>query len=304
MECKGFDGAVMLLPAGLRQTMYSLLTSDRRRAEEIRLRVGRCPAVVLPEGEIAGGSNPVTAADLAGVLDLATGASVHAARRSMAEGYVTAKGGYRVGICGTAVVQAGEVTGFRSLSSVSIRIPRQISVAGAGVLERLWEDGRFMSTILIAPPGCGKTTLLRDLIRRMASGSDPLRVALADERSEVAAVYEGRAQMDVGEKTDVMDGCPKAQACMLLLRAMNPQVIAMDEITAPADIDAITAAANCGVALLATAHGNDPEDLSRRALYRRLLETEVFRRAVGITVSGGSRVYRVFRREGHVWSEQ
>ncbi len=153
MECKGFDGAVMLLPAGLRQTMYSLLTSDRRRAEEIRLRVGRCPAVVLPEGEIAGGSNPVTAADLAGVLDLATGASVHAARRSMAEGYVTAKGGYRVGICGTAIVQAGEVTGFRSLSSVSIRIPRQISVAGAGVLERLWEDGRFMSTILIAPPG-------------------------------------------------------------------------------------------------------------------------------------------------------
>ena len=120
----------MLLPAGLRQTMYSLLTSDRRRAEEIRLRVGRCPAVVLPEGEIAGGSNPVTAADLAGVLDLATGASVHAARRSMAEGYVTAKGGYRVGICGTAVVQAGEVTGFRSLSSVSIRIPRQIPRAG------------------------------------------------------------------------------------------------------------------------------------------------------------------------------
>ncbi|MBQ8974093.1 MAG: stage III sporulation protein AB [Oscillospiraceae bacterium] len=303
MERKGFDGAAALLPPSLRENMYELLSGDRLRAEEIRLRLGRRPTVVLPEGEIAAGRTEVTGDDIAGVLDIATGASVHTAHRSMAQGFVTARGGYRVGICGTAVVHAGEVTGFRALSSASIRIPRQIYGVAEQVLGGLFENGRFLSTLIISPPGCGKTTLLRDIICRIASGSMSMRVSLADERSEVAAVFEGKAQLDVGEKTDIMDGCPKAQASMLLLRAMNPQVIAMDEITSPEDIDAIVMAANCGVELLATAHGSDQQDLYRRGLYRRLLETSVFRRAVVISLRGGSRAYKVFRQEAGKWSE-
>lgn len=121
----------------------------------------------------------------------------------------------------------------------------------------------------------------------------PLRVALADERGEVAALYNGVPQLEVGRRTDVAEGCPKAQGLMLLLRAMNPQVLAVDEITAPEDIKALTAAAGCGVILLATAHGEGRADLERRPLYRPLLEEGLFHRLIHIRREGERRVYTV-----------
>ena len=150
-------------------------------------------------------------------------------------------------------------------------------------------------TLILAPPGLGKTTLLRDLIRSVSEGEGcaPLRISLADERGEVAAMYNGVPQMEVGRRTDVAEGCPKAQGLMLLLRAMNPQVLAVDEITAPEDVQALTAAAGCGVTLLATAHGESRADLERRSLYRPLLEEGLFRFLVGIRREGEGRAYTV-----------
>lgn len=159
----------------------------------------------------------------------------------------------------------------------------------------LCDGGRFASTLILAPPGMGKTTLLRDLIRALSSGEGcpPHRVSLADERGEVAALYRGVPQLDVGPGTDVMEGCPKAMALMLLLRGMGPQVLAADEITAPEDVKALLTAAGCGVSLLATAHGESREDLRRRPLYRPLLEEGIFRRLVLIDGQGDARRYRV-----------
>lgn len=184
---------------------------------------------------------------------------------------------------------------LRGLSSASIRIARQVKGAADGLLPRLCRGGRLTDTLILAPPGLGKTTLLRDLIRQVSDGIDcePLRVALADERGEVAALYQGLPQLDVGARTDVLDGCPKARGLMLLLRAMNPQVLAVDEITAPEDVAALVSAAGCGVTLLATAHGAGREDLSRRKLYRGLLEEGVFRRLVRIRREAGRRIYEV-----------
>ena len=115
----------------------------------------------------------------------------------------------------------------------------------------------------------------------------------SSDLGEVAALYRGSPQLQVGRRTDVMGGCPKGEGLMLLLRAMNPQVLAADEITAPSDVAALLAAAGCGVTLLATAHGNGREDLLRRPLYRPLLEEGVFRRLVRIERPGGKRVYTV-----------
>ena len=141
----------------------------------------------------------------------------------------------------------------------------------------------------------GKTTLLRDLIRALSDGDGvpPMRVGVADERGELAAMCEGVPQFQIGSHTDVLDGCPKGQGLLMLLRGMNPQVMAADEITAPEDVAALEMAANCGVALLATAHGAGLEDLRRRPLYRRLLSLNVFQRLVVITVENGGRRYAV-----------
>ena len=183
---------------------------------------------------------------------------------------------------------------LRSLSSVSIRIARQHPGAALPLLSGLMEGGRLCSTLIAAPPGMGKTTLLRDLVRCISDGdgTPPLRVGLADERGEVAALYGGVPQLRVGRRTDVIEGCPKAQGAMLLLRAMNPQVLAMDEITAPEDVGALLTAAGCGAVLLATAHG-EGDELTRRPLYRTMLEERIFQRVVSIQRTEQGRSYTV-----------
>ena len=177
---------------------------------------------------------------------------------------------------------------------MAIRFPRRLTGVARPVLPKLLEGGRLESTLLLSPPGLGKTTLLRDLIRclSLGEGCPPHRVGVADQRGELGA---GALRRDLGPRTDVLENCPKAQGMGMLLRAMSPQVLAVDEITAPEDIAAIREAAGCGVTLLATAHGKDRSDLDRRPLYRDLMALGVFRRLVVIAQSGEGRTYEVVR---------
>jgi len=290
-----FVQAVQALPLRLRQEALSLPEGDRARAEELRLRAGWPMTAVLPEGERPLGGSPVEGRELEQLVEIASRASLHTVLDQVRRGYLTFEGGHRIGLCGTAALREGEIHALRAISSANLRIARQVKGAAAPVLDGLCPGGRLADTLILAPPGLGKTTLLRDLIRSVSEGEGctPLRVSLADERGEVAAMYNGRPQLEVGRRTDVAEGCPKAQGLMLLLRAMNPQVLAVDEITAPEDVGALITAAGCGVTLLATAHGEGRAGLERRPLYRPLLDEGLFRFLVRIRREGERRIHTI-----------
>lgn len=290
-----FLSALRLLPPQLRRDGLLLPSSDRQRAEEIRLRSGCRPSVALPEGERQFSCLTVTQELLRSALETATASSVHSSQASLSRGYVTARGGYRVGIAGSAIMQGGCCTGFRSISGLCIRISRQMPGVAEDLLHRMGGAAGFKSALIISPPGGGKTTLLRDMVRLLSHGGR--RVALCDERGEVAAMWDGEPCMDVGPCTDVMEGCPRDMAIEMLLRSMCPQILAVDEITAQQDADALCQAVGCGVQLLATAHAANVRDLRARPMYSRLLQSGVFDCVITIISIVGHRNYSITKTE-------
>ena len=284
----GFQAAAVLLPAALRRAAEALDSDSRGLCEELRLRRGRTPTALIAGREYALSAGPVTEQDLRRVLETATGASLHAAEEQLRRGFLSAPGGVRVGVCGTAVAGAKGMEGMREISSASLRIPRAIPGCADGIWDALTAGG-FCSTLIISPPGGGKTTLLRELTRRLSR--EGLRVAVADERGEIADAWNGEASFDVGPCTDVLTGAPKARAVGLLMRAMNPQVIAVDEIGGEDDAAALLEAAWGGAAVLATAHG--ARDRRESGPCRELLAAGVFRRRVWVENRAGARRYTV-----------
>ena len=246
-----YEQAAHLLPIRFQRIALHLPDWQKEQAEELRLRAGHPMTVLLPRGEQSLGPEAlVTQGDLEQLCDTVTGYSRYTAAETMSRGYITAKGGFRIGLCGTVVLQEGRSINLRSLSSACIRIAREIPGLADGLVDRLFQNDRYCSTLIIAPPGLGKTTLLRDLVRCLSDGTDALpahRVSLVDERGEVAVMLEGQPQMEVGCHTDVMDSCPKSVAIPMLLRSANPQIIAVDEITQARDLAAMEEAAYCGV---------------------------------------------------------
>ena len=202
-----FLRAARLLPPGLRCEMLALPEAVQDGAEELRLRAGRAPSLVIGGDELPVlPEHIVSNAELQTVLEIATRASVHTYADNIRAGFVTAAGGVRVGLCGTVTTEDGRISALRRLSSVCVRIPREKRGCADGIFPAL-TDGGFLSTLLISPPGGGKTTLLRELVRRLSDGG--ARVALADERGEVAGSFEGVPGFDVGARTDVLTGAPK-----------------------------------------------------------------------------------------------
>ena len=284
---KGFHTAAQLLPERLWRAAYSLNEQQRQDCEEIRVRLGR-PLAATVAGEIVllGDSAVLpTGEEMDELLARATECSVHSYLDQLWQGYLTTRHGHRLGICGQ--FSQGETRLLRGLSSVNIRVARQVH----GLAKELpfLKEPSFQNTLILAPPGAGKTTLLREMCREL---SMRFRVALADERYEIAACAGGEPRFNVG-LCDVLSAGNKGETIPMLLRSMSPQILAMDEITRAEDCESLLECAGCGCSLLATAHGSEIEDLHRRPAYRRLLDAGLFQQVILIRRSGRERSYRL-----------
>lgn len=281
MSMDAYAKAVKLLPPH----MAAALGQGYENAEEIRIRCAALPTVLINGAEIPFGSGQAGTDDVMHVLEKATKASLHTAQPEIAKGFINCSGGIRIGLCGTGIINANSLSGLRDISSVSIRIPHEVHSCCTEIEEKLLRGSN--NILVLSPPGGGKTTLLRECMRLLSNSGR--RVCAADERGELAAVHGGVPQFDVGSHSDIMTGVSKAQAAMMLLRSMNPQVIVMDEISAPEDIPAVCAAAGCGVRLIASAHAGCVHDLTLRPVYRQLLAVGIFDLAVVIENNNGKR---------------
>ena len=231
------------------------------KTQEIRLRCGQ--SVALREnGKLRFLEEVISRADLRETVSLLSAYSLYAFEEELRQGYLTVEGGHRVGFCGKAVMENGEIRTLKQINALNIRIAKERKGWGEGFLPDLMEGGRLCHTLLVSPPGCGKTTLLRDLVRCLSEQG--MAVAVADERGEIAPLRDGIPQMDVGRCTDVLEGCPKALGMVLLLRSMAPEIIAVDELGRQEDMEAVYEVLHCGVKIIATAHGYDFDDITKR----------------------------------------
>ena len=255
--------------------------------EEIRLRAGRPLMVRSRQREIALGGYCVTPGDLQSVLLLITEYSLYARDEELKRGYLALPGGHRAGFTGRTVLEGSQVKLLRDISGINIRIAREIKGAGEPLLPSLYcaKNRRVRHTLIVSAPQAGKTTILRDLARLFsngdaAKGRPAFNVGIVDERSELAGCYLGEPQLDVGMRSDVLDGCPKAEGMMMLVRSMSPQIVVTDELGRPEDARAVEEAVNTGATVLATAHGQSMTELCRRPSLAYLLEKKMFERIV------------------------
>lgn len=264
---------------------------------EIRLRSGRPLLLVAGSGDVFLGPAglPVktwsegylcTPGDIAQTLQLISKNSLYAFEEELRLGFITIAGGHRVGLAGQAIVKAGELIALKNISALNIRIARELRGVADKVMPYLLAgDGRVHSTLVISPPRCGKTTLLRDIARQLSCGVPALgfggiQVGVVDERSEIAASQAGVPTADLGPRADVLDCCPKSAGMLMLIRSMAPQAIVTDELGREADAVAVREALHAGVSVVASVHGSDLADIAGRPYIGGLIGEKRFARYI------------------------
>lgn len=311
---KGKDEFIKIFSMNIRNILQKTKI-DLKELQEIRLRAGK-PLLVMAGGReyfvTAGGSLTeeeqrgwrVPKREIAETMEYIANYSLYAYEDEVRQGFLTISGGHRVGIAGKAVTDGGRIRSIRHISFLNVRVSHEVKGCADAVMPYLAKEGEICHTLILSPPGCGKTTLLRDMIRQISNGGSYCRgqtVGVVDERSEIGGAYLGVPQNDLGIRTDLLDCCPKAEGMMLLIRSMAPRVLAVDEIGGAEDISAIEAAVNCGCRILATVHGSSMEDIRRKPMLGRLMEQEVFERYIILhNLGGAGTVRRIVGKEGKI----
>ncbi|MBD5136173.1 MAG: stage III sporulation protein AA [Lachnospiraceae bacterium] len=278
-----------------------MLRLDLEKLQEIRMRVnepmmlkyaGREYFVEDGRGMSRVSSRPyiVVQNEMRETMEYIGNYSLYAFEDEIRQGFITVQGGHRIGIAGKVIVEDGHIKSIKYISSINIRISHEIRGCANKVLNYISSGDYMYHTLIISPPGCGKTTLLRDVVRQLSNGGPKRRgmtIGVVDERSEIASCYMGIPQNDVGSRTDVLDCCPKDRGMIMLIRSMSPEILAVDEIGGMEEVDALRYAVNCGCKMIATVHGSSMDDIRRRYAINNLVEGKVFERYIILDKSMG-----------------
>lgn len=297
------DEIIRILPEKIGNEIKNFIREGN--IQEIRIKVGK-PIILILSNEEKILDCITTNDEVKGILVKISNYSLYAYEEEIKQGYITIKGGHRVGIAGECVISNGEIKTIKNISSLNIRISKAVVGSSKKIMPIITGGDRIYNTLIISPPKCGKTTILRDIAKNISNGMYTVglkgkKVVIIDERSEVAACYNGVPQMDVGIRTDVLDNCLKKTGMIMAIRSLSPDVLICDEIGTLGEVEALNMAFNSGVNIVVTVHGFDIEDIYSRKVFKELIDESIIERVVVLSSRKGAgtieRVYKIERGE-------
>lgn len=290
------DNLEKIFPESISNYLSEYLKSST--LQEIRVKIGK-PLIVLDGEKEYVLKYGTSKEDMQYILQRISNYSLYACEEDIKQGFITIKGGHRVGIAGECVMDGGKIKTIKNIASLNIRISRQRIGCSKEIIKYIYNDGTVYNTMIISPPKCGKTTILRDISRVLSEKGK--KISIIDERSEVAACYKGIPQMDVGIRTDVLDNCLKSEGMIMAIRSLSPEVLICDEIGMTEDIEALLMAFNSGVNIIVTLHGKSIEDLYNRKVFEDIISNNILKRVIILGNSRGvGTIENVYSLEGGI----
>lgn len=299
------DEILWILPSNLLNAVKNRLNIEE--IYEIRIKINRPIIIYSKNGEIILNYIPVKE-DIKSIIQKISNYSLYAYEEDIKQGFITIKGGHRVGLAGECIMENGKIKTIRNISSINIRISREIIGCSNKIMKYIGSNNRVYNTIIISPPKCGKTTILRDITRNLSNGLENInlkgrKVVVVDERSEIGACYLGIPQNDLGIRTDILDNCLKKEGLIMAIRSLSPEVLICDEIGNKGDIEALLLAFNSGVNIITTIHGFTIEDLYKRNVFLELLDNRILDRVIVLSSRNGvGTIENVFDLKGAEYS--
>ncbi|GMQ64129.1 stage III sporulation protein AA [Vallitalea maricola] len=305
-----------ILTTNLRGWFGSLKKEQLDLLQEIRLRVNK-PLIIridnkeyfLNQDQLVTSSKRayiITEKDLKDTMEFISNYSLYAFEDELRNGYITVDGGHRVGLAGKVVVENNRVKTIKNITCINIRISHEIKGCANKVIPYIFQENTIYHTLIISPPRCGKTTLLRDIVRQLSDGvsnNTGITIGVVDERSEIGGCYRGIPQNDVGIRTDILDGCPKTEGMLMLIRSMSPEVIAVDEIGSSEDIEAIDFVINAGCKMICTVHGSSLIEVKNKPILEKLIDKNIIERFIVLESKNGvGDVKKIYDKQGKMIS--